>query len=239
MLILIADAHVRENTTAEKEFERMLSLLAASEHDVVFLGDIVDLWVELPNFPNGFTQRLLTWCAQQKQHRRVGFVEGNHEFFVCRRHADAFTFCGEHVSQHAGCLFLHGDRIYSMSRFNSGLLWFAKSCLGHFLLRYFPGAPRLVHWLKGKLSSEARGIKDTLPAEKVQAWSVKQAGKHPGDNIFLGHFHVPAEWQLPGGGACRVVPAWKNEQKVGCYNVETGEYLVEDWRQALARPAGK
>lgn len=237
MLILIADAHVQENTATAETFEQMLTLLAASEHDVVFLGDIVDLWVELPNFPNSFTQRLLAWCAQEKERRLIGFVEGNHEFFVCRHQSASFTMCSEHILHYANCQFLHGDRVYSMSLFNSALLWLAKSRLGHFLLRFFPGAPRLVYWLKGKLSSEARGIKDTLPAEKVLAWAEKQMAKEPCQEIFMGHFHVPADWEVAEQGRCRVVPAWKNDQMVGCYNRETGQYRIENWRQALARSA--
>ena len=233
MLILVTDAHIRENTAAAADFQAMLERIAAGRHDVAFLGDIVDLWIALPNFSNVFGQDLLDWCRRQKQRRFVAFVEGNHEFFVRRHHGEDFSSCSEQELEHGRCVFLHGDRIQTMSPLNSFILWLAKSPFGYAAMRWTPWAPTLTARVKSKLSSEARGIVDNLPEKAVRAWAEREQERRPGRQVFVGHFHVPVAWAFAGGGACRVVPAWKKGQGIGLFDPDTGAYQAGPWRELL------
>ncbi|HQL88068.1 MAG: hypothetical protein GX574_17490 [Lentisphaerae bacterium] len=233
MLILVTDAHIRDNTAAAADFLAMLERIADSQHDVVFLGDIVDLWVALQNFPNAFGQDLLDWCCQQKERRFVAYLEGNHEFFVHRHHGEDFSRSSELALAWGDCVFMHGDRIHIVSLLTAFILWLAKSWLGYTAMRWTPGAPAITAWMKSKLSSEARGIADNLPEEAVRPWAEREDRRYPGRQVFVGHFHVPAEWAFASGGAFRVVPAWKNGQLIGLFDPETGAYQTGSWRELL------
>ncbi len=233
MLILVTDAHIRDNTPAAADFLAMLERIAASRHDVVFLGDIVDLWIALPNFANAFGGDLLDWCRRQKTRRFVAYVEGNHEFFVHRHHGVDFSCSSELALTRGDCVFLHGDRIQMMSRLNSFILWLAKSRFGYAAMRWAPWAPAITAWVKSKLSSEARGIADNLPETAVRVWAEREDRRSPGRQVFVGHFHVPAAWAFAGGGVCRVIPAWKNGQGIGLFDPATGAYQAGPWRELL------
>ncbi len=233
MLILVTDAHIRENTAAAADFEAMLDHVSAGRHDIAFLGDVIDLWVALPRFPNAAGQSLLAWCRQEKRRRYVGFVEGNHEFFVHRHHGGDFSGSSELALRHGQCMFLHGDHIQTISLLNSFILWLAKSWFGYAAMRWAPWAPQITAWMKSKLSSEARGIVDNLPEAAVRAWAERRLRRRPGRQLFLGHFHVPAVWPLAHASVCRVVPAWRNGGQIGLYDPVTGAYRVGPWREVL------
>ncbi len=233
MLILVTDAHIRDNTASADDFLAMLERIAASQYDVVFLGDIVDLWVALPNFTHDFGQDLLDWCRQQKKRRFVAYLEGNHEFFVHRHHREDFSHSSELSLTWRDCVFLHGDRIHMASLLTALILWLTKSRLGYAAMRWTPGAPAITAWAKSKLSSEARGIADNLPEEAVRAWAEREDRRYPGRQVFVGHFHVPADWAFASGGAFRVVPAWKNGQLIGLFDPETGAYQTGPWHELL------
>jgi hypothetical protein len=81
---MIADAHISRTQGNVEAFFEMLAALEDGPSDVVFLGDIFDLWVALPRYENEQHRMFLSWCQRQKGHRRIGFVEGNHEFFLRR-----------------------------------------------------------------------------------------------------------------------------------------------------------
>ena len=81
-LVIITDAHVSAGTRAAEAFFRMLAKLSAGPHGVIFLGDIFDLWIALPRYETGLQHEFLKWCRREKARRTVGYVEGNHEFFV-------------------------------------------------------------------------------------------------------------------------------------------------------------
>jgi UDP-2,3-diacylglucosamine pyrophosphatase LpxH len=84
IMIIIADAHIDEACGNDTDFFRMLHALENNDHDVVFLGDIFDLWIALPRYEKNSHRQFLSWCQEQKSHRSIGFIEGNHEYFVAQ-----------------------------------------------------------------------------------------------------------------------------------------------------------
>ena len=91
-MILIADAHVNVAAGTHRPFFRMLAALEKTKEDIVFMGDIFDLWIALPGFEQAVHHHFLTWCRQQKAHREIGYIEGNHEFFLSEEKGDAFSW---------------------------------------------------------------------------------------------------------------------------------------------------
>ena len=90
-LLLIADSHVRPGKNSFGAFFQMLSWIETTNYDVVFLGDIMELWIGLKGYEGEIHKRFLSWCAAEKKHRKIYFLEGNHEYFVLPGHARYFT----------------------------------------------------------------------------------------------------------------------------------------------------
>jgi len=44
-MIIIADAHIDESRGNESAFFQMLEAIEKTDHDIVFLGDIFELWI--------------------------------------------------------------------------------------------------------------------------------------------------------------------------------------------------
>ena len=70
-LIIVADSHIEPGSAAETVFFRMLAKLSASGHDIVFLGDIFELWIGLPRYEGTSQKKFLSWCREQKESRIV------------------------------------------------------------------------------------------------------------------------------------------------------------------------
>ena len=49
-LIIITDAHISETKGNHAIFFKMLEFLERNNHDLIFLGDIFELWVALPRY---------------------------------------------------------------------------------------------------------------------------------------------------------------------------------------------
>ena len=74
-MIIIADAHIDESRGNESVFFQMLDAIEKTDQDVVFLGDIFELWIALPHYEKGSHRSFLTWCETQKRRRTVGFMQ--------------------------------------------------------------------------------------------------------------------------------------------------------------------
>lgn len=89
-MIIIADTHLSPTKGNIPEFFQMLDTFKKNNEDLVFLGDIFDLWIALPRYESDFHRKFLAWCREQRNHRIIGFIEGNHEFFVAEERKSLF-----------------------------------------------------------------------------------------------------------------------------------------------------
>lgn len=233
-MIFVTDAHVAPRLGNVDAFFEMLSLLAQTQEDVVFMGDIFDLWIGLKRYEGPEHRRFVAWCRTERVRRRIGFVEGNHEFFVVQRHRDAFTWSDGAELQPAetGILVVHGDLI---NRNDLNYLRFrkwSKTQAVRALVWLLPFGATLVERLKKKLKKTNKAFRIHLPEDELAAFAA--ARLEPGvRRILVGHFHH--EYVVAGatGGCLNVLPDWYATGKVAHYREADDHLAILSW-EALA-----
>jgi UDP-2,3-diacylglucosamine pyrophosphatase LpxH len=230
-MILIADCHASPRRGNEAEFLQMLEHIARTPHDVVFLGDTLEFWIALPGYEQDLHRRFLAWCRQESSRRQVGFVEGNHEFFVAHRHAAAFSFCAtdEHVDQ-AGRLFIHGDTINRADRSQRLLRAVVKSRVIRWAEQVVPGATRIARLIKGHFEARSQAQPKYFPEAQVEAFA--DAWFRRGVKaVYMGHFHDARVEETPTGCICQVLPPWCGTGLVGVIPDGGSRAEVKPWRE--------
>ncbi len=218
-LILVADAHVSKARGNAPAFFRLLDALARFDDDLVFLGDIFDLWVALPRYENELHRRFLNWCRQQKQRRAIGFLEGNREFFLTTSHADAFSWCvtGPWHQDQSENLFCHGDQINRLDWRYLSFHRLSKNRLSRLLLHGLPLGPALAEHLKRRLKHTNPAFRRRLPIDQIEVFAEARF-REGARTIFAGHFHRPYTYYSPGGGQLHALPAWMSSGCVSRYH---------------------
>ena len=228
-LILIADAHVSKARGNAPAFFRLLDALGRCDDDLVFLGDIFDLWVALPRYENELHQRFLAWCRDQKRRRAIGYMEGNHEFFLSAHHADAFTWCssGPWHQDVAGHFFCHGDQINRQDYRYLSFRRLSKNRVASLVLRWLPLGPALVEHLKRRLKHTNPAFRRRLPVDQIETFAEGRF-RDGARAVFAGHFHRPYLYCNPQGMHLHALPAWITTGCVSRYN--THERTIETLR---------
>ena len=65
-MIIITDAHVSKIKGNDASFLKMLEALEKNSQDLIFLGDIFDLWIALPRYEDDIHREFISWCREQK-----------------------------------------------------------------------------------------------------------------------------------------------------------------------------
>ena len=200
VLTVLSDVHAVEGTESERILRNLLEQISASGDDVVFLGDIMDLWIGIPRYEGKLQRDFLDWCRREKARRRIYFLEGNHEYYVVKCHKDVFFKASEDNIEINGVYFAHGHKIQgSPFCFNRLFCSFAKSSFSCFIMRMLPFGVKFAFLLKMLLGSGHR--KSCLPQAAIEKWLEKQSA----DTCVLGHFHVGGEVNI-GGKKAIVLP---------------------------------
>lgn len=208
-LIIVTDTHLESGGIQEQAFFEMLTRLGTSPHDVIFLGDIFELWIALPGYEGKPQQAFLQWCRQQKRSRSIGFLEGNHEFFVSAQHADCFSWSTSDSSWRdaEGNLFVHGDQI---NRDDNRYLMFrrlSKNTIARILLHYLPGGPYICHRLGQMLRHTNQQHRQGLPEEQIHLFADQHFASGV-KTIFAGHFHSTFQYEHTSSQILYLLPAW-------------------------------
>jgi UDP-2,3-diacylglucosamine pyrophosphatase LpxH len=212
-MIIIADAHIDVDRGVESGFFQMLQVIEKTDQDVIFLGDIFDLWVALPRYEEEIHKLFLSWCRGQKNRRSVGFIEGNHEYFVADEKKDHFTWCSDAASwkDDKGNLFCHGDQI---NRCDKNYLRFrkcTKNKIGKTIVRFFPFGPRFV------------------PEDMIAEYAEGEF-KDGAKMIFVAHFHQDYIYRNPESKALYVLPGWFKTKQITLYDMESEQVNSLHWR---------
>lgn len=232
-LILIADAHIQEDRTG-KEFLAMLEQLQARNADVVFLGDIFELWIGYARYEGALHLRFLKWCAEEISRREIGFVEGNHEFFVTRNHRHCFSWRTEENFAHPELplCFAHGDQVNRMDRAYLRFRRLARNGFVRLLVRFLPWGTHWVDWLRRKLKTTNTAFRGSLPEEEIRhAWR-----NSPRPILVLGHFHQNFSL-AEGQSQVWVCPAWLEDRQVTLLQQEEQgwQFQALPWREAFSK----
>ena len=235
-MIIIADAHIDESRGNVAEFFRMLETIEKTEHDVIFLGDIFDLWIAFPRYEKSIHEAFLDWCKSQKRRRMVGFIEGNHEYFIAARRQEYFSWCSDAAawSDARGNLFCHGDQINRLDKNYLRFRKITKHQYSQLLARFMPFGPRIGEFLKLRLKKTNLEYRKRLPKEAIAEFadSKFKDGIH---TIFVGHFHNPYQYQNQKSNTLYVVPAWLQAENITLYEYTSGRIYSCHWRELLHR----
>lgn len=229
-MILIADCHASRHRGNVAEFAQMLEHLARTAHDVVFLGDILEFWIALPGYEQELHRHFLDWCRRESGRRQVGFVEGNHEFFVAHRHAAAFSFCvtDEYVDG-AGRLFVHGDTVNRADRSHRVLRGVVKSRVIRWAEQTVPGATRIAELIKSHFEARRQTMAKYYPEAQVQAYADAWFARGV-KAVYMGHFHDARVTEMPDGRICQVLPSWCGTGLLGVIPESGGRAEVWRWQ---------
>lgn len=235
-LLLVADAHVRPDTSVEAEFREMLAWVSTTDYDIAFLGDVLELWIGLKRYSTALSSEFLEWCSSEKARRRVLFVEGNHEFFVVRHHGDCFTESSKDELPLGEVVLVHGDTAQDLPSHRRFRRW-SKSWLMHFFVHWAPFAPAFVRRLKRNFERKSAMREHRYPSADVEHWGAECLAHYPqAKRLVLGHFHCQQEHLLPDGRQITVLPAWKDAYQVGVLNPANSELVIQNWRDLTAGP---
>ncbi len=231
-MIIIADAHVSRAAQNDGPFFEMLQVLSANDQDLVFLGDIFDLWIALPRYEQDIHRRFAAWCREQKKYRQIGFMEGNHEYFLTDEMAATFTWCSREAwwRDTDGTVYVHGDQINRRDKNYLAFRRLVKNPVAKFLLRWLPLGPGLANFFKHELKKTNAEFRRRLPRKQIEHFANTRFAEGT-DSIFVGHFHQPYHYCRPDDKALYVVPDWFSTRKVTVYHRDPRRVEFVDWQR--------
>lgn len=222
-MIIIADSHVSEES--ESDFFYMLDLIGNTDEDVVFIGDIFDLWIAIPRYQKKIHDKFTNWCCEEKKRRVVGLIEGNHEFFAAKIHEKCFTWADGLEYQLNDKLFIHGDMINENDRGYRLLRFLSKNILMKTIFTFMPKGELVIKWLEEKIGKINPKKRYTLPEEDITEYASKRfsSGLRA---IFMGHFHQQKEFRY-GEKSVFLLPAFMNSKEITVFDEKKGtiEYI--------------
>jgi UDP-2,3-diacylglucosamine hydrolase len=233
-LILIADAHIQPGEPGADDFFEMLGMLERTTDPVIFLGDIFDLWIVLHRYESVGHHRFLEWCEKQKQHREIGFIEGNHEFFLARNQSSHFTWCTDSPfhKDGQGNIFCHGDRINPLDRNYLLFRKLTKNPVSEQIIHRLPFGPKIAGMVKNNLKITNKRFRHYFPEKEILDFARNFSGSGP-VRLFLGHFHRTWQRTTPDGVRIYAVPAWSDGGQITVADPATGDVSHNCWRELV------
>lgn len=225
-MLIIADSHVNPAKENVKDFFELLDAIAKTDEDVVFIGDNFDLWIALPRYETATHHRFLQWCKEQKKHRSVGYVEGNHEFFLCDSWCRCFTWCTPHIYHNgSGISFAHGDTVNTKEQFHFIFRKLTRNAVMRTVMRILPFGPKLVVKVKEGMNKINARRKFSFPEKQVAAFAEARF-KEGADIVFCGHFHHYHEYNAGEGRKLYLLPDWVGAKQITRFNPQSRELTV-------------
>lgn len=207
---VLADAHLQ----SEEDWAECFAMLGEWEQrgePLVFLGDIFDLFVGHDRYLTAAQRQFLDWCQRVQSLLPLGFVEGNHEFFVRQRFSSCFTWSCAHHGWWQGIFWAHGDLVNRQDRPYRRFRRWSKSAFAYGVTRWLPGGPTLTHRLKERLRDTNQAYKQVFPRESFVPFLTEHA-RRPGLAVF-GHFHRHVQWRAQDWQIL-VAPAWQQNREL-------------------------
>ena len=228
-MIIITDSHITLSKGNHIPFFKMLKQIEKTDHDVIFLGDIFDLWISFSRYENEINAQFLKWCKIQKKKRVVGYIEGNHEFYLSEERGDYFSWCTKlFYNDDHGNFFVHGDKIDKTDKGYLFLRKFTKNKITKTIIRFLPFGLRIIESCKKKINKGTHAEK-FLPVDEINNFADKIFKKNI-RNIFVGHFHEEYLLKNNNGQKLYILPDWADTQKITLFNREKNTVKSIDWK---------
>jgi UDP-2,3-diacylglucosamine hydrolase len=233
-MIIITDAHINKARGNHTAFFKMLAAIERTEHDLILLGDIFDLWVALPRYEEDLHIKFIAWCLEQKDRRTIGYLEGNHDFFLASQRAEAFTWCSKCAwrQDDAGILFVHGDQINRKDLKYLALKKLVKNSITKYILRYLPFGPGIAKSFKRGLKKTNKKFRIQIPLDEIKFFADNRFAEGI-DTIFAGHFHQEYCYRSRESKKLYVLPDWLATQKITLYQKNPKKITTMHWRELL------
>ena len=227
-MILIADTHAGNEGDLDKFFE-LLTALENTTDDLVFLGDVFDLWIAIERYEHDAHRRFVEWCRVQTKKRDVGFVEGNHEFFVNDYRADAFSWCVSDEKRIDDLTFVHGDTINERDLKYLRFRAMTKSTVMRTIVKYMPFGNAVANFVKRGAKDTNHEFRNAFPEIDVKNY-VAACAKKGIKHVFIGHFHGDYRSIAIDGCTIHCVPAWYLAGETVKFDPDTGNVTVTNIR---------
>jgi UDP-2,3-diacylglucosamine pyrophosphatase LpxH len=210
----------------------MLASLEKNHQDLIFLGDIFDLWVALPGYESDIHHDFIEWCREQKKYRTIGFMEGNHEYYLATERAQAFSWCSAEAwyRDDAGTLIVHGDQINRRDRNYLAFRKLLKNRIAKSIMNRLPFGPKYVESLKQRLKKTNAEFRIHLPREEVKLFAESRFAEGI-DAILVGHFHQEYLYCNADSKKLYVLPDWFSTQKVTVFDKKLKKATYLHWKQ--------
>jgi UDP-2,3-diacylglucosamine pyrophosphatase LpxH len=217
-MIIITDSHISKNDGNHIAFFKMLESFEKNDEELIFLGDIFDLWIALPRYEEDIHREFISWCLDQKKYRTIGYMEGNHEYYLADEKARAFTWCTMDAwwRNDDGALFVHGDQINRNDRNYLIFRKLSKNRIAKFIIRNLPLRPDIVESFKRRLKKTNTRFRMRLPLKEIEYFAESRFAEGV-DTIFAGHFHQEHLYSNHESKRLYVLPDWFSTEKVTIY----------------------
>ncbi len=233
-MIIVTDAHISKARGNHAAFFKMLEAIERTEHDLIFLGDIFELWIALPRYEDDIHKKFIAWCLEQKNNRTIGFLEGNHEYYLASQKAQAFTWCSNDAwwQDDDGTLFVHGDQVNRRDRIYLTFKKLIKNSISKFILRSLPLGPKIAGSIKKGLNKTNIKFRLQIPRDEIKFFADNRFAEGV-DTIFVGHFHQEYCYRNQESKKMYVLPDWFGTQKVTLYQKNPKKISTLHWRELL------
>ena len=231
-MIIVTDAHIGKAAENHAAFFQMLEAFEKTDHDLIFLGDIFDLWIAIPRYEEDIHAQFSAWCRNQITNRTIGFMEGNHEFFLADEKAGSFTWCSQNAwrPDNSGVLFVHGDQINRKDRMYLGFRKLTKNKITKFILRILPWGPSLIGPIQLGLDQINNKNRGYIPEEEIECFAESRFSEGV-DTIFVGHFHREYRFSNYQSKELFVLPDWLSTQKITLYQQRPKKITTIHWKE--------
>ena len=235
-MIIIADAHISRAHGNHEFFFKMLESLNETGHDLIFLGDIFDLWIALPHYEQDIQRDFIAWCRKEKNHRSIGYMEGNHEYFLANERSSDFTWCSRKPWQRddAGVLFAHGDQINRKDKNYLGFRKLTKNNAAKFIIRFLPFGPQILQSIKQRLKKTNAEFRLQLPEAEIKNFAEARFSEGV-EIIFVGHFHRQYVYRNRDSKELHALPDWFSTQKITVYHRDLKKIRFIHWQELRTR----
>ena len=185
-LILVADPHWGVELTGLREITRQYP-----EADWLFLGDVFDVWVGLPELQTELQRAFLWWVQERRAAGRwIGLWAGNRDYFLDRL-AGQFDLLGEGVGgalplEHLA--FEHGDLVTGTDRRYRCWNLVSHSAVVWLLVNLLPAS--VTQALALQLERSMRTTNPTYRLAFPQEAFAAAVAEYPGSTFLTGHFHT-------------------------------------------------
>ncbi len=229
-MIIVTDAHISKTRGNQTPFFRMLASFEGNGQELIFLGDIFDLWIALDRYENDIHRDFAAWCRKEKSRRTIGFMEGNHEYYLAEERISDFTWCTRKSWQRdeAGLIFAHGDQINLKDLNYLRFRKLAKNRFSKFIIRHLPFGPELARMVKREIKKTNSRFRVHMPHAEIQSFAEARFAEGI-EIIFMGHFHREQLYRNGDGKKLYLLPDWFSTQKITVYDRITKQVRHMQW----------